>query len=590
MVNPRIYRNALVIVAFAVILFGFSFENQPGPATTTLAPPSLTGTYATMTGLAAMFPNRRPGSAGDRALARYVAAQLRADQFEVSTETFIAGTAVGQRRLGTVVATRTGLSPGEIVVVAGRDALRSPAANSLAGTATLLELGRALSGETQPRTIALVSTSGSDGAAGTASLARSLATQQSDAVIVLGDLAGDRIRQPLVVPWSNASVFAPPILRNTLAATVAAQAGLHSTGGSLLAQFAHLALPIATTAQGPFGTYGIPAVALSVSSDQAVPPQGPANPSQLAALGTAVLQAVDALSSGPSIPPPASYLVIGGKLVPAWAVGLLALALIAPVLLTVIDALARARRRGHSLRRWTAWALVGAVPFLLAYLLIRFAVLSGWVGATPPSPVWAGSVGVHLSEVALLVAIGLVVVACLTLLRRLLVRRLATIGSGARDGSELDGAAVGLMLVMTVTALLIWVGNPFAALLAVPALHLWLWLAEPGVRARRWLLVPMLLLGVLAPAAVIAYYGLSLGLSVPATLWAGVLLIAGGQLAGAAIICWSVLLGCVCSATVIVVRSFRERTSEQQPVITVRGPVTYAGPGSLGGTKSALRR
>ena len=34
-----------------------------------------------------------------------------------------------------------------------------------------------------------------------------------------------------------------------------------------------------------------------------------------------------------------------------------------------------------------------------------------------------------------------------------------------------------------------------------------------------------------------------------------------------------------------------DRQSEPEEVrVTVRGPVTYAGPGSLGGTKSALRR
>jgi hypothetical protein len=51
----------------------------------------------------------------------------------------------------------------------------------------------------------------------------------------------------------------------------------------------------------------------------------------------------------------------------------------------------------------------------------------------------------------------------------------------------------------------------------------------------------------------------------------------------------SVFLGCAGSVAAIAIRGARQRRPEQAPV-TVRGPVTYAGPGSLGGTESALRR
>jgi hypothetical protein len=44
----------------------------------------------------------------------------------------------------------------------------------------------------------------------------------------------------------------------------------------------------------------------------------------------------------------------------------------------------------------------------------------------------------------------------------------------------------------------------------------------------------------------------------------------------------------VTAAGVIVLAS-RQPRPEQAPV-TVRGPASYAGPGSLGGTESALRR
>jgi hypothetical protein len=50
-----------------------------------------------------------------------------------------------------------------------------------------------------------------------------------------------------------------------------------------------------------------------------------------------------------------------------------------------------------------------------------------------------------------------------------------------------------------------------------------------------------------------------------------------------------VVLGCLLSA--VTLSLLAARGSRPVPVpVTVRGPVTYAGPGSLGGTKSALRR
>jgi hypothetical protein len=72
-------------------------------------------------------------------------------------------------------------------------------------------------------------------------------------------------------------------------------------------------------------------------------------------------------------------------------------------------------------------------------------------------------------------------------------------------------------------------------------------------------------------------------------MWTGVLLIAGGGLGIPLLLEWSLVAGCAVSVAVIAVRAAREGAPEAAPV-TVRGPITYAGPGSLGGTKSALRR
>ncbi len=72
-------------------------------------------------------------------------------------------------------------------------------------------------------------------------------------------------------------------------------------------------------------------------------------------------------------------------------------------------------------------------------------------------------------------------------------------------------------------------------------------------------------------------------------MWSAALLIAGGAVTPLAVLEWSIVLGCMLSAVAILALTARQRHPESAPV-TVRGPVTYAGPGSLGGTKSALRR
>jgi hypothetical protein len=50
----------------------------------------------------------------------------------------------------------------------------------------------------------------------------------------------------------------------------------------------------------------------------------------------------------------------------------------------------------------------------------------------------------------------------------------------------------------------------------------------------------------------------------------------------------SLLAGCAVAAVMIVLRPPPTASAGPEDV-TVRGPLTYAGPGSLGGTESALR-
>jgi hypothetical protein len=587
MLDPRIYRTGLIVVGLAVVVLAFSLQDQPGALSPSLAPEAFNGQNVStqMASLAAADPDRRPGSAGDNALAAEVAQKLRSygrGGFSVTTDTFSGRTADGPRTLENVVATRPGMKSGSVVVVASRDARGSPAVAAVSSTATLLELARDLAGETLNRTVVLASTSGSQGTAGAIRLASTL-QGPIDAVIVLGDLASRQARQPIVIPWSAGMQVAPPVLRNTLSAGLGSQAALAGGATSLGGQFAHLAFPLTISQQGPFGARGYPAVTLSMSGERGPSPTAAVGDQALVqSLGRSVLQTISALDSGPRLPAASPYLLLGGKVVPGWAVALFVLALIVPVLLTAVDGVARARRRRHAVWRWTALVLAAALPFVLGAAVVLGARVVGLISAAPPGPVPAGTVPLTGAGIAVLAVAALVVLAAALLLAPR-VRRLAR-----REGSG-DGAAPALLLVLVTITLVIWTQNPFAALLLAPALHLWLPAVNTELNLRLPFRLALVLIG-LVPAALIAvYYSLSLGYAPLDEVWTAALLIAGGGVAPAAVLEWSIVLGCVLGAFTVTALATRAAREEPAPV-TVRGPITYAGPGSLGGTKSALRR
>ena len=599
MVDPRIYRACLMFVAFAVIAFGFSLQNRPAANTSSLS----TGAYfsdvqAQMRSLAKAYPNRAPGSQGDAHLAGVVAGRLGKEGFRVQTDYFNANTALGSRQLETVVGTRVGLGSGTVVVVSHRDATGKNAVADMSGTAELIALARAVESQTTlNRTVMLVSTSGQVGAAGATKLADSLSGQPVDAVIVLGNVGGSSVRQPLVVPWSDSDDVAPTTLRDTLAAYVTAQTRLPVSGASFVGQIARLGFPFTITEQGPFAARGIPAVLLSESGDRLTAANASVTAGSAAArttgFGTALLQTVDALANGPSVGAPRPYLVLSGKVVPEWAMRLLVLALLIPVAATTVDALARTRRRGHSLSRWIVWVLSGAVPFFVGVLGLIIANVVGALSATPPGAVGAGGVPLTAADVVVLVVVLALVVLAFVFLRPLCLRLVTDMGEATRpETPAADAAAVSLSVVMCALVLIVWLLNPFAALLLTPALHVWMWLAAPTLRARRWAMLLVALAAIIPIGLVLAYYAQLLGLSPVGLLWSLTLMVAGGAMPIMTAVYWSVALGCLLSAIVLSRLSAKAASvSVDNPApVTVRGPVTYAGPGSLGGTESALRR
>jgi hypothetical protein len=584
MLDPRIYRTGLVVVALAVVVLAFSLQNQPGALSSSLAPDAFNGqnAWASMSSIARSDPDRQPGSAGDYALAAQVASSFRKYKFSVSTDAFTGRTADGTKTLENVVAVRPGMESGSVVIVAHRDARGSPALAGLSGTATLIELARDLEGETLNRTVVLASTSGSQGTAGAMRLASTL-SGPVDSVIVLGDLGGARVRQPVVVPWSDRTSVAPPLLRNTLASALNAQADLHAGGTSFAGQFAHLAFPFTISEQGPFGGHRYPAVLLSLSGERGPAPDAPTGgPALVNSTGRAVLQTISALDSGRTVPRASPYLLLDGKVVPGWAISMFVLALMVPVALTAIDGVARARRRRRSVWRWLALVVAAAAPFALGAAVILGARVVGWITDAPPGPVPAGAVPLTSSGTVALILAALVALGGVVVLRPFALNL-------ARRERSCEGAAPALLLVLVAVTLAIWLTNPFAALLVIPALHLWLLAVNPDLRLPLPARLVLVALGVLPVVLIVAYYSVTLGFGPLDTIWSAALLIAGGAVTPLAVLEWSLVLGCVLSAVAITALAVRETRPEQAPV-TVRGPITYAGPGSLGGTESALRR
>ena len=234
-------------------------------------------------------------------------------------------------------------------------------------------------------TVVLASTTGSAGAAGAERLARTL-PQPVDAVIVLGDLAGTGVHGPVVVPWSDGQSVAPPMLRNTLASALAAQTGPERREHRARRPDRAPGVPDEPDRAGAVrrrGRAGGPAV--GVGRADAVGRR--AGQPQTRSPGWGGRCCSRSPRSTPARPcsAPSSYLVFSGKAIPAWAVRLLVLMLILPVLVATVDGLARARRRGHSILRWSAWVLAAAVPFVLVVAVIVIA-RAGWAARRAAGP------------------------------------------------------------------------------------------------------------------------------------------------------------------------------------------------------------
>jgi hypothetical protein len=592
--DARLYRAALAPILFAVILAAFSLEDLPRPLRSTLAPDAFQAhrAFLDLQDMAARFPNRRPGDASDDALARRVAGELRGAGLPGGPRPFTVRlvrdegeTIDGERTLTNVIARRAGAAGSQIVVVAHRDAAKPGSIAELSGTAALVELGRVLAAANVQRTITLVSTSGgSGGAAGARALADQLGGAPVDAVLVLGDMASRHPHKPWVVSYSDGGGVAPMRLTRTVQDAVASGAGADAGGPRAVTQWARMALPLTVGEQGALGRAGLPAVLLSASGEREPRPGAAVSEDTLQRFGRAALRTVQALDSGPDIgggPSPA--IVTQRKVLPEWAVRLLVAALLLPALLVAVDGFARLRRRRAPVARGIAWVIAGAVPFLVALAFVLALAKTGLLGATPSAPVPKGAIAV---SAAALVSTLMVFVLCWLVARPFVLRV-----TGADRAPHELGNAGAMVIVLAVLAAATWLVNPYAAALLVVALHAWLLILAPGVRLRRGVAIALLLAGLVPIAGFVLADARSLGLGPVDTAWMALLLVAGGHVGFGTWLLWSLFAALAIGVGAIALRPPAAPPAHRHDHdITVRGPLTYAGPGSLGGTESALRR
>jgi hypothetical protein len=193
-----------------------------------------------------------------------------------------------------------------------------------------------------------------------------------------------------------------------------------------------------------------------------------------------------------------------------------------------------------------------------------------------------------------LVATTLAVAVAWVLARSSVIRRAATL-----PDASAPGAACVASLAFCLLVLVLVFTNPFAALLLVPAAHMWMLgtLTEASWRTG----VVMYVIGLLPIALVAAYYVVRLELGPIDAVWYLFLLVTGnatGVLTTAALVVLAAIAGSV--GAILLARARHggferdrgpgagRRAGRDEPQPSIFGPGGHAGPGAIGNARSGL--
>ena len=530
-VNGRMYRGTWLLLGIPFLVAAFSVtlvEPLPRPALPPTFDPASALTAARE--LVDRHPDRSPGSRGGEQAARWVAERFSTYGLEPRRQRFSATIpGRGRVRLENVIAVVPGRSVQEVLVVtAHRDnAGIGPGANDNAsGTGALHELAREYArlppapGATAPaptptRTLVFVSTDGGAfGGLGAAHFARDPAySERTVAAVNLDELSG-RSAARLEVASDEPRAPAPRLVR-TASVRVEEHAGREPRRAGFVRQLLDLAFPFTLYEQGPFLARGIPAVTLTTGADRPTDPftDSPDGMSEaaLATLGRSAQGLVASLDEGLEFDAgTTTFLSLGSQFVRGWAVQLVLVFALLPFVSVVVDLFARCRRRGIALApafrsyrsRLAFWLFLGAV-----FALLALAGVLPHGAARPLSPETAPATSWPALAVAVIVVAG--AAAWLVTRERLLPRRPVA-------AAETLAGYTAALLALAVVALVVAATNPFALVVLLPALHLWLWLPQLQ-DARTPARIALLAAGFAAPVAAFVSFAtrLELGFDAP---------------------------------------------------------------------------
>ena len=527
MIDLRLYRLSFAPALLALIAAMFSLEGAPraieqGPLVGSIESDRAA---ALARGIASASPEREAGSAGDARTADLVAEHFREVSagavIEQSFDAAIDGEDVSLRN---VLLTLPGKQQSTIVIVAGRDSRAAPgAASSAAATGLLIELATALGERDHERTFVLASTSG--GAAGASALLDALPARDFvQAVIVISQPGAANPHPPYAVASSSGISTGPVQLRRTAELAVSTQAQRTSTHESAFTRLARLAFPSGIGAQAPLIADGFEAVAISSAGERPLAPDedelDDLSPASLDAFGRATQSLIGALDLRPEPlePERSVQLEVSDNLIPGWALALLALSLILPAAVTAVDAAARAARRGAEPARGLLWAAARGLPFVGALAILYGLAAFGAI----PRPDFPFDPGAYPIGARAAIAFVLMLAAAAASVRLLRSIRVTAASAPA-------SAAVGLGAVSALACVVVWLANPYLALLLTPAAHVWLLAAgdgRPGRGALTTAAAAVACVPVLAAVIAVAH-ALSLGGDAP---WTFTLMVADGQI------------------------------------------------------------
>jgi Zn-dependent M28 family amino/carboxypeptidase len=510
-VSTRIYRAAWLVVAVPVLVAAFSV-GRPDALPAPRVQPFFDRTTAVQfaTDFVNTFPDRSPGTPGQREATDWVESELRNYGFDVERQTFSAEIpGIGTRQLVNLIAVAPPTGPENaqseraVVVLAHRDNVgRSQGADDNGtGTGALLELARDLGSASLSHPIVLVSTDGGAyGGLGAAAFAESRLFGGRIAALVNLDGIGSGASPRLEFAGDTSRVPSPTLLA-TADASVEAQTGAEPTRPGALAQLVDLAFPFSLYEQAPFVSRGVPAVTITTGHSRPRPPDGDTlaqlDEERVGQLGRAAQMLIGSLDESAEVASGTqSYLYFGTRLVYGWTLQLILVAALVPFLAATVDLFARCRRRRIPLLPALRSYLSRLCVWLWAGVVFALFVAIGLLPNGADRPIGPDTAAAGDWPVTVLAAL-LGVSALAWLIAR---PRLARTRSVARE--EELGGHLAAMLVLALVALVVTATNPYSLLFLLPSLHAWLWLPQvrdrgPAVQAGLYLagfLGPLLLL------------------------------------------------------------------------------------------------